>query len=547
MSTAGVSSDERRALLESISRALQAGDIAEGRRLSEQALGQGLEHPLFLNLRALGHDEAGRHEDALQDLRRAHFLAPDDFAILNALGLACARTDRFAEAVACYDKALAIRPDFAPAWYNRGWSLERQGEMADAARSYDKATELDPKHAHAWANTAWLAAGRGDAVTARAAAERSLGLQPDIALADLALAAVELDDPASAEQRLRGLLARPDLDASHRALALSQLGDALDRQDRPGPAFEAYDEGNRVFRAIAAPRYEAPGQETAADALGWMLQWAEDLDGAVWRSNVAEAPSQAGEREHVFLMGFPRSGTTLIESMLGVHPDIVTLEERNTLQASMRAFLADPQGLRRLQLMSPRALQSYRDDYWRSVQGFGADPRGKIFIDKNPFNTLRLPLIWKLFPRAKVIFAVRDPRDVVFSCFRRRFGLNPSNYQFLDLERTARFYDGSMRFAAALREKQDLAEHRMVYERLIDDFGGESRAVCAFIGAAWRGDLDDFADRGRRGGVASASAAQISRGLFSDGAGQWRRYRDQLAPILPVLAPWVERFGYPPV
>jgi Tfp pilus assembly protein PilF len=544
-SAAGQPRAEDRAVLEGVSAALQKGDIREARRLAEQALAQGLEHGTLFSLRALGHTEAGRHEEALKDLRKAHFLAPNDFAVLNALGLACGRLDRLSEAVACYDKALAINPGFAPVWFNRGAALERLGELAGAAESYDRATELEPKHLAAWANSAWVASRRGDAAAAQTAAEHALALDPDCTLASLALAAVELDRPEVAERRLRKVLARPGLAPTERALALGQLGDALDRLNRPAIAFDAYVQSNQTFRDLAAPRFGAWGKETAADAVGWMIQWAEKLDAEAWRAGAADVAGQAGEREHVFLLGFPRSGTTLVESLLGAHPDVVTLEERGTLNASIRTFLAAPEGLERLAATSSRELQSYRDDYWRSVAGFGADPKGKIFIDKNPFGTLRLPLIWKLFPQAKVIFAVRDPRDVVFSCFRRRFDLNPSTYELLDLGRAARFYDAFMRLAELLREKQPLAEHRLVYERLIDDFEGEARAVCAFIGADWRPDLDNFAGRGRRGGVASASAAQISRGLFSEGVGQWRRYAEQLAPALPLLSPWVERFGYP--
>ena len=159
---------------------------------------------------------------------------------------------------------------------------------------------------------------------------------------------------------------------------------------------------------------------------------------------------------------------------------------------------------------------------------------------------MKLPVILKLFPKAKILFAVRDPRDVVLSCFRRRFNINPSTYEFLDLARTAANYDGIMRLADVLRAKLPFAEHQIVYERLVEDFEGEARAVCEFIGVDWRADLVQFADRAQRGEVASASAAQIARGLYADGAGQWRRYRAQLEPVLPTLAPWVRRFGYPP-
>jgi hypothetical protein len=158
---------------------------------------------------------------------------------------------------------------------------------------------------------------------------------------------------------------------------------------------------------------------------------------------------------------------------------------------------------------------------------------------------MKMPIICRLFPDAKIIFAVRDPRDVVFSCFRRRFNLNGSTYEFLDLEGTAKTYDLTMRLAEIFKERQPLDEYRLVYERLVEDFPAGAKAVCAFIGADWRPDLIDFSARAHRGQVASASSAQIARGLYAEGAGQWRRYRAELAPVLNILAPWVERFGYP--
>jgi len=102
-----------------------------------------------------------------------------------------------------------------------------------------------------------------------------------------------------------------------------------------------------------------------------------------------------------------------------------------------------------------------------------------------------------------------------------------------------------MGLAELLRAKIHFDEYQLVYERLVAEFGSEARAVCAFIGVEWDDALVDFADRARRGDVASASSAQIARGLYAGGAGQWRRYQAQLAPVLPILAPWVERFGYP--
>jgi Tfp pilus assembly protein PilF len=530
-------------LLEQVGNALRAGDVARAKDAAREALASGLEHPLLLNLRALTYEDAGEFEKALADLRRAHILSPKDFAILNASGLCLARLDRFEEALQCYEQALSLRPEYSQAWFNRAYVLERLGETAKAAESYSKAVELMPEHAMAWASMAALAARRGDAAKTRQYAEQALALEPAQATAVLALVEIELSDPPVAERRVREFLEHGEFGEFDHALALGHLGDILNAKGRIAEAFVAYTESNNLFRRGAMPKFEAPGQTTVADALSWMLRWA--------RAQPPKASPGAGssvtppESRHVFLVGFPRSGTTLVESMLTGHPDVVSLEERSTLQESVRAWLTDPATLSRLMRASDAELKPYRDDYWTRVKGYGGDPAGKIFIDKNPFNSLKLPLIQRLFPDARVIFAVRDPRDVVLSCFRRRFNLNPSTYELLDLRRAAALYDGMMSFAEAFRSAFPFEEHRIVYERFVADFTTESKALCAFIGADWREDLLQFADRAKRGDVASASSAQIARGLYSDGAGQWRRYRDELAPVLPLLAPWVERFGYP--
>jgi Tfp pilus assembly protein PilF len=527
-----------------VAAAIRAQDIASARRLSRQALDKGLEHPLFLNLRALDYEEAGMFTQSLADLRRAHILAPRDFAILNACGLALARLDRLDEALGCYDQALALNPDFGPAWYNRGWALERLGELAKAIAALERAVELHPENLQAWAALGYLAIRRGDRAGARRYADRALALQPGYPPAILALANSEIDDPVKAEGMLRQSLAG-EMTRLDRAHALGLLADALDAQDCTTEAFAAYAESNALFSAEYAQRFSGD-QATIAQVLPWMIGWARSFNPADWRRVEAPSPSPAGETGHVFLLGFPRSGTTLIESILGRHPDVVTLEEREPLREATLAFLDSARGLNALAQASDARIRALREDYWTAVAGYGVDVKSKIFIDKHPFNTLKLPAIRKLFPDAKILFALRDPRDVVLSCYRRRFNINSSTYEYLDLARTAANYDQMMTLAELIRSKLPFTEYQLVYERLVSDFTTEAKAVCAFIGAPWRDDLGDFADRAQRGGVASASAAQIARGLYADGAGQWRRYRDQLAPVIPVLAPWIKRWGYDP-
>ena len=543
----GEGDDARSARRQALRRALEAGDQAGATALAIEALKAGDEHPLLLNLRALDHEAHDRLDDALADLRRAQALAPQDFAIANALGLCLARQNRMSDAVAAFDQAIAINPDFAPAHFNRGWALEPLGDLAEARRSYERAVALRPDDAQALANLATLNARRGAFAAAAETAERALQLAPGLPTAENALAAAALGEgrAGDAKTRLEALLARPDVGPIDRAVGEGQLGDAYDALGDPAAAFAAYTRSNQGLRALNAPQFAAPGLPTVSDMLEWLIAYFEKASPAVWAPRQgAGGAGGGGETQHVFLLGFVRSGTTLAEQVLATHPDVVALEERETLEAALSVFLRGPASLDRLPALDDAALAPYRAAYWEVVRRFGVEPRGKVFLDKNPFNTAKLPVIAKLFPKAKILFAVRDPRDVVFSAFRRRFGANGSTFEYLTLDGAARAYDLVMTLHECCRAVLSYDEHSLVYERLVEDFEGEMRAVCGFIGLDWTPAMADFSGRARKGSVAAITSAQVSRSLYREGMGQWRRYADELAPIMDVLSPWVERLGY---
>jgi hypothetical protein len=246
----------------------------------------------------------------------------------------------------------------------------------------------------------------------------------------------------------------------------------------------------------------------------------------------------------VFLVGFPRSGTTLLEVVLDGHPGVVSLEEHELLGAGVLRYMREPLDFGALTRASETDLAAVRAAYWDGVQRAGVDPAGKVFIDKHPLNTLKLPLIARLFPRAKILFALRDPRDVVLSCFRRRFKMNPAMYELLTLAGAAAFYGAVMEFAETARSMLGLDWRSVRYEALMADFEGEMRNLCEFLSISWSDELLRFADRAREREHATPSTAQLARGLNLSSSGQWRHYAIHLQAVLPVLEPWLQRFGY---
>jgi hypothetical protein len=230
--------------------------------------------------------------------------------------------------------------------------------------------------------------------------------------------------------------------------------------------------------------------------------------------------------------------------VLASHPDVEAREERDAFIAAIPEFIASNDGLDRLASLSEVALEPHRRAYWDFVAQYGHGAGSKVFIDKMPLNTVLLPLIARLFPDAKILFALRDPRDVVLSCFRRHFGMTRQMYEMTTLASAAAYYDAVMNLAKIYRGKLalDLVETR--HEDLLRDFEGETKRLCAFLGLEWRDEMKNFAQRARESTINTPSGAQIARGLTKAGEGQWRRYADAMAPVLPLLAPWVAAYGY---
>jgi hypothetical protein len=338
------------------------------------------------------------------------------------------------------------------------------------------------------------------------------------------------------------LLGRADLSEHDRYVVSGLLGELRERQHCFAEAYSAFVQGNDEYYRANRPRFDA--NATALAAIHWLTEY--------YRAKPRlPPPSENGEREsaamsHVFLMGFPRSGTTLLEQALASHPAVVTMEEKEAFSESIRAFMGSPQHHAKLASLTSDQLQEYRSAYWRRVRDYGCRVSGKVFIDKLPFHTVKLPLISALFPNAKILFAVRDPRDVVLSCLRGRFRINRFMIELLRPLDAAIFYSATMKLAELYREALPLTVYEVRHEELVADFDKVCRSICTFIGIDWNSSMRDFASRQQVRAVATPSARQIAVGLSHAGLGRWRRYAEQLAPLTPILAPWVERFGYVP-
>jgi tetratricopeptide (TPR) repeat protein len=487
----------------------------------------------LLGLCFLGSGDAGR---ALMLLRHAALLRPTDVMLLHHLGIAAQEVGDIPGALTALTRAAVLDPLQADVRLNLGVVSENGGDMAGAEQAYRDALKLEPRHAAAAAYLSSVLEQQNALQEAGMWNEVALGAEPHQPVANLTRAQLDLRSGrlAEAAARLRDMLADPGLSPRNRALAIARLGAAYDRLGDPVAAWPQFVAAKQALAATVAPQPEGTYGFAAAAR---MRRNAEGL---------FKGPSASSGPSPVFLVGFPRSGTTLLDQMLSGHPGIVVLEERDTLQDVLQATVLEDSTLERFLRLDSAGLERHRRAYWERVAQFmPGRPADAVFVDKLPLNSMHMPLIQRLFPTARFLFALRDPRDVVLSCFMQSFDLNEAMRHFLSLEETARYYAVVMAVGADAADRLGPDRlHRIRYEDVVVDMEREARRLLDSLALPWDPKVLDFQSTARAKRINTPSYSQVAEPIYTRAKARWRRYETQLAPVLPVLEPFVNRFGY---
>jgi tetratricopeptide (TPR) repeat protein len=521
--------------------AYESGAWAEAEAACTEVLRHSPRQPDALQILGNIRARSGDMQSALPLFEAARAADPGNPFILNSLGGAYAAAGRLVEAREALEAALAIDAGFPWALQNLGGVLMELGERADARRCFERALAAKPDHVESLASLADLAEKENRLEDASTLAGRALALAPDFAPARIVLA--ELDRRAAryaaVESAMRQVLAgrvRPAVEATARSL----LGRALEGLGRFAEAFASFKAANELDRRAHAARLASLEFASSPESLARLTAFMRATDPARWPKPVPD-----GLPDPVFLVGFPRSGTTLLQQVLAGHPQLVTLEERENLRDANGPLVLEPGALDRWESLPPSALTEYRRAYWRRVKK--ALPKRvarAIYLDKLPMNLALLPLVHLLFPQAKIVLLVRDPRDVILSCFRSRFAMNAAMFRFLALDEGARYYDAVMASSELARARLPLALHALKYEDLVADLRAESTRLMDFLDLSWSNGLLSHAETAQRRAVLTPSATQVIEPVYTAAVGQWRRYERELAPVMPLLEPWVRRLGY---
>jgi tetratricopeptide (TPR) repeat protein len=477
---------------------------------------------------------AGRLEEAIAHFREALRLKPDHVDAHNNLGVALSNRGCFAEAIGHYQQVLKVNPCRPSTHSNLANALAEEGRLQEAEEHYRQAVRLEPGYATAYSNRAGVLIQLGQITEAIACCHASLGLDPACVLAYVHLGELATEGfyQFTDEQvhRMENVTTANGLggvvnggrrtstdDASRLHFILAGLCDRKGEYDR---AFCHYRRGNdlkaQVFR-----------QKNLAFDRDRHRRFIDEIIATFDRGFFERTRSFGLSTEvPVFIVGMPRTGSTLVDQILSSHPQVVAVGERRDLDEILTGRAPYPAHMSRLNRLAARALA---DDYRSRLSRIG--PEAARMIDKMPDNYLHLGSICALFPKARIIHCRRDVMDVCLSCYFQNFTW--VNYA-TSLEDLGFYYRQYERLMRHWREVLPLPVYEVEYEELVHDQERISRGLIDFCGLDWSDRCLAFHENRRA--VQTASKLQVRRPLYAGSIARWKRYENHLFPLQQALA-----------
>ena len=353
-----------------------------------------------------------------------------------------------------------------------------------------------------------------------------------------------MKEEAASEALFRELAANEKAHPIVRAQAWAEIAQTLDRRQE----YEAAMKAMLQCKGILLQGEVGVRQESEA-VMRHLRGLAESLTPAHFR-RWHEAGHAFPRKEVAVLSSFPRSGTTLLEQVLDSHSSLVSSDEREAFARDIFPAMwltpATPAPTAEaFEAITMERLAALRQRYLGYMAAALNEPIGdRVHLDKNPTLTLVIPGFLRLFPEARLLIALRDPRDVVISCFMQYLPLNPNSVCFLTLERTAQRYVNDLDIWRKLRGMIASPWLEVRYEDTVANLEKEARRALEFLGLPWEPEVLNYRERLSRKPVGSPTYEAVSQPLYTRAIGRWKNYQKFLEPFFPILQPSIDAFGY---
>ncbi|NQV55576.1 MAG: tetratricopeptide repeat protein [Rhodospirillales bacterium] len=479
-------------------------------------------------------------EGSVADYARVVGLADNLAAACVNLGNAANETGDYPAAEDAFRRAIKFDPKFHPAFVNLSWVLRLLNRVEDAVVAGKTAIDLAPRDPVALGLVADIMEFTNRLSDAKDLALRSLELEPENIAAAIVVAKCERREGhlSSAIEKLSKFCSQ-DMSPAN-AIGLNfELGALYDRVGNYQDAMSRISLANqmqaetRAFQSINLDIY----RQVISDS---MDQYTDEFWGSLEMFPSAEIEPP------IFLVGFPRSGTTLLETVLDSHSGMISMDEgsairhiKNQLGKMPGGYPASLQGIDSDQMVKLRSTYfSYAERHMNKKIG------DRKLVDKMPLNMIEIGLARYLFPEAKIILALRHPCDVVLSCFMQNFRANTAIVHFNSIENTAKLYANVFDLWFQFERVLGLNYATIRYENLVQNLEAGIRMLLEYIELPWDEAVLDYAENSQRRRIKTPSYHQVSEAIYQRASGRWENYREFLEPVLSLLAPYVDALGY---
>lgn len=484
----------------------------------------------------------GNFEEACWRFEKLAKQSPHQFEVWLGCGAAAMGIGHFDKADRAWLKAQEVAPENPELFLRLGHQYQSMGNTEKACKCFRQAFALDDKGINPRISLAEIFEKQHLFNEAQTLVEECLQIDPNDEQA--LFFAAKLDHRQKkydqAEKRLKDLLKREPKHPYVVYACRYELAQLLDRCGQYDEAMQCLSEAKKVVRSLVeidevAKQYDQSAEYICRQALNFPKNAFR-----TWSRNFPEKKRKKIPRL-AFLGGHPRSGTTLLEQVLGSHPMVAAYDETNAFgQAIARGRFPD------LDTLSIPLLNVMRQRYVRTLVGDADVDRFKeqLLLDKNPSPTAMLPLWLRVFPELRVIIALRDPRDVVLSCYFLNIPLNQVNANFLTFERLAKHYADLMDVWLAVREWEGFNWIETRYEDIVVNVHTEGGRIMEFLGLPWHENQAHFYEKSKEARISSPTYHEVTQPIYSRSVGRWCAYEKYLAPILPALEHYCWQFGY---
>lgn len=455
-------------------------------------------------------------------------------------------TRKLKESMADYEAAIAARPDNPMAYVRACETLIDLGRFRDALENLHKAQNLvNRPQADIYALIAEMNERVADLETALEYANMSLAVDPVHPLA-LRTKVKSLRRLKRYEEALDAVknIEIDKFPIMHSGILYAELGQVSDKLNRIDDAYAFFTKMNHANeQRMVEQQFDALYYGSHVELL--TKSYSSDFV-SKWKPLPAIDLEPGHKYPPAFLVGFPRSGTTLLDSIFDAHPDAIGVEEQPMTRILRDAVSELPGGYpHALEALTEETRQKMRNIYFDAVREQGFEPGEKLIVDKMPLNLINGGLIRRIFPEAKIILALRHPADCVLSCFMQDFSLNSAMVNFHALESSAILYDKVMRLWQLYERILPMNAQRVRYEDLVVDLRGQVEPVLHHLGLEWDEKVNDPASHAKaKGDIRTPSYSQVTEPLYTASRDRWRRYETYLKPYLPLLEPHIKHFGY---